>query len=440
MDRRAASRSTRASSARRAAAASRSSRPTYASLYFVRSPAIAIRAVPDRRAVVPPVLIASCSPGSPSPRVALPGGRWPRMRVADRLLAMAPITTMRQVYLLWCYALLGVSVLAKGPPGVAVVVAVGVFHVACSAAGARSRRRVRAQARPPAHARRSSCPGTSAMWLKDGLALHQRVPVHAHPRPRDRGSRQLARHVRVLHVAARPRHVAVGRARAGRARRRLCRARTATREGRVRFLVVLWAIAAVAVFCLVTDQVPSLHPPGGAGARHPRRVLPRRPARAPRPPAPDLRRARHRHRPARRARPRCASPSAGSRCSCSATTARGRPPSRGRSIRPTASSRSASSPPRRSRSPARGAARRRRAHRRRRPRDLRLGAPGLHADRRHALGHARGDAHLLRAAHDLRREARVLRRARALRRLERRGDQLDVRDVHPRRRCRSASR
>jgi hypothetical protein len=44
-------------------------------------------------------------------------------------------------------------------------------------------------------------------------------------------------------------------------------------------------------------------------------------------------------------------------------------------------------------------------------------APRLHAARRHALGHARRDAHLLRAPHDLRRDARLLRRARARRRL-----------------------
>ena len=64
-----------------------------------------------------------------------------------------------------------------------------------------------------------SCRGTSAMYLKDGRPLHRRVPVHAHPQPRRGRRRQLARHVRVLHVADRPRHVAVGRAAAGRARR-----------------------------------------------------------------------------------------------------------------------------------------------------------------------------------------------------------------------------
>src|SRR6185436_4351181 len=62
-------------------------------------------------------------------------GRWPlpnwndASSIADQMLAMDPITTMRQLYLLGCYSLLGISVLAKGPPGLAVVGAVGVFHI-----------------------------------------------------------------------------------------------------------------------------------------------------------------------------------------------------------------------------------------------------------------------------------------------------------------------
>src|SRR5690606_38141679 len=64
------------------------------------------------------------------PVVCAFGGRWASThKVADRLLGMAPLTTMRQIYLLWCYAFLGISVLAKGPPGVAVVGLVGVFYV-----------------------------------------------------------------------------------------------------------------------------------------------------------------------------------------------------------------------------------------------------------------------------------------------------------------------
>src|SRR5262249_42706888 len=61
--------------------------------------------------------------------------RWPLPswdeagRIADHLLAMSPLTTMRQLYLLGCYSMLGISVLAKGPPGLAVVGAVRVLYV-----------------------------------------------------------------------------------------------------------------------------------------------------------------------------------------------------------------------------------------------------------------------------------------------------------------------
>src|SRR5262249_15475090 len=62
-------------------------------------------------------------------------GRWPLPNwrdaedITDHVLALSPITTMRQLYLLGCYSLLGISVLAKGPPGLAVLGLVGVLHV-----------------------------------------------------------------------------------------------------------------------------------------------------------------------------------------------------------------------------------------------------------------------------------------------------------------------
>ena len=50
-------------------------------------------------------------------------------RLAGRLLAMAPIASMRQLYLLGMYFLLGIGVLAKGPPGLTVVASVAALHV-----------------------------------------------------------------------------------------------------------------------------------------------------------------------------------------------------------------------------------------------------------------------------------------------------------------------
>src|SRR5690606_7482055 len=75
---------------------------------------------PDRaivRAVAYPIVWAS-------------GGTWAATsRVADHLLGMAPLATTRQIYLLWCYAFLGVGILAKGPPGFAVFGIVAALYV-----------------------------------------------------------------------------------------------------------------------------------------------------------------------------------------------------------------------------------------------------------------------------------------------------------------------
>ena len=102
---------------------------------------------------------------------------WPVVRdwestdpVADRALRLAPITSMRQLYLLGCYSLLGISVLAKGPPGLAVVGAVGVFYVVAARQVARPLRgRVRAQARHRCSWSSTFLPWHLAMCLKEGV-------------------------------------------------------------------------------------------------------------------------------------------------------------------------------------------------------------------------------------------------------------------------------
>ncbi len=96
--------------------------------------------------------------------------RWGRGRgVAEHLLAMAPITTTRQLYLLGCYSLLGIGILAKGPPGLAVVGLVGVLHVVL-------RNRWRALYDGEFELKRgllvifaTAVPWHLAMFLKDGL-------------------------------------------------------------------------------------------------------------------------------------------------------------------------------------------------------------------------------------------------------------------------------
>jgi len=174
--------------------------------------------------------------------------------LADRALAMAPITTMRQLYLLGCYSLLGVSVLAKGPPGLAVVGAVGVFHVVL-------RNRWRAFYDGAFELKRglllmivTFLPWHLAMYLKDGLRFideylfthilnRAAVGVDNSPGTFEYYSSQIG-HGMWLWAALLP--AAIGSA--------LVRARSDTREGRVRFMVALWAIGSVAFFSLVQTK------------------------------------------------------------------------------------------------------------------------------------------------------------------------------------------
>jgi 4-amino-4-deoxy-L-arabinose transferase-like glycosyltransferase len=191
--------------------------------------------------------------------VASPG-RWPLPSwsdagpITDHLFAMSSITTMRQLYLLGCYALLGISVLAKGPPGLAVVGAVGVFHVVLM-------HRWRALYAGAFELKRgllvmivTFLPWHLAMYLKDGIRFideylfthifnRAAVGVDNSPGTFEYYTSQIG-HGMWLWAALLP--AALGAA--------FLRARMDTREGRVRFLVALWAIGGVAFFSLVQTK------------------------------------------------------------------------------------------------------------------------------------------------------------------------------------------
>jgi 4-amino-4-deoxy-L-arabinose transferase-like glycosyltransferase len=191
--------------------------------------------------------------------VATPG-RWPLPNwrdagpIVDHLYAMAPITTMRQVYLIGCYSLLGISVLAKGPPGIAVVGAVGVFHVALF-------QRWRALYDGAYEIKRglflmiaTFLPWHVAMYLKDGLSFlndyvfqhvlnRAAVGVDNSPGTFEYYASQIG-HGMWLWAALLPAALAAA----------ILRTRTDTREARVRFLVVLWAVAGFAFFGLVQTK------------------------------------------------------------------------------------------------------------------------------------------------------------------------------------------
>jgi len=195
--------------------------------------------------------------------------------IAEHVLHMSPLTTMRQVYLLACYFLLGVSILAKGPPGVTVVAGVGAFHVILNWRwrelydGAFDIKRgllMMAAVAVPWHL---------AMWLKDGVqfieqyifqhilnragdgSVDKSLGTFAHLMNNTQGYTTQIGHGMWIWAALLPAALAVAFARSGRA----------TREGRVRFLVGIWAIVSMFVFCFVQTKfhhyiLPAIPPLG----------------------------------------------------------------------------------------------------------------------------------------------------------------------------------
>jgi len=222
--------------------------------------AIALTAIDPGRAALRALAIAGGVTVVWAALGAVTRGPWPLPRwrdtgpIADRMLALSPITTMHQVYLIGCYALLGISVLAKGPPGVAVVGAVGAFHVLAL-------NRWRALYDGAFEIKRgllvmitTFLPWHVAMFLKEGaryideyLFMHilnrAAVGVENSAGTFEYYTSQIG-HGMWLWAALVPAALAAG----------VLRARTDTREGRVRFLVALWAISSVAFFCLVQTK------------------------------------------------------------------------------------------------------------------------------------------------------------------------------------------
>jgi 4-amino-4-deoxy-L-arabinose transferase-like glycosyltransferase len=242
--------------------------------YFAASPQLAVRGVPLSPAIwLPAIMLAllgalSCRGwglvqpalalvvrGAAYPVIRVRRGGWPETAaIAERLLAMTPVSTMRQVYLLGCYAMLGVSVLAKGPPGLAIAGLVGLCHVVLHG-------RWRALYDGAFELKRGvlliavvSVPWHIAMYLKAGLAfINEYVLFHivgrattgvdGSPGTFEMYSAQLGVGM-WLWAALLPAALAAA----------LLRSRGDTREGRVRALVAIWAIAAAALFCLVQTK------------------------------------------------------------------------------------------------------------------------------------------------------------------------------------------
>jgi 4-amino-4-deoxy-L-arabinose transferase-like glycosyltransferase len=182
------------------------------------------------------------------------GGWAATASIAERALAMAPITTMRQVYLLGAYGLLGVSALAKGPPGIAIAGGVGLAHVVLQA-------RWRALAGGGFELKRGvlllaavCVPWHVAMLMADGfIFFNQYILFHivnraatgvdSSPGTFEMYSAQLG--VGLWLWAALLPAAVVGT---------LLRTRPDSRAERVRFLVAIWAIVSVTLFCVVQTK------------------------------------------------------------------------------------------------------------------------------------------------------------------------------------------
>lgn len=207
------------------------------------------RHAPDRtllRALIWPVEWARGGTGAQA---------WARtLSGSDGLLALRPLRSMRQVYLLWFYSFLAVSVLGKGLPALGIIGVVGLCHVALT-------NRWRQLLRGDFELKRGvilmavvTVPWHQAMYLKEGGAfVREYFITHLLNRAAvgvfgERGTfefylSQLG-YGMWLWAALLP--VAVTWV--------ALTLRPDTREGRVRLLIGIWAIATVAFFALVQTK------------------------------------------------------------------------------------------------------------------------------------------------------------------------------------------
>jgi 4-amino-4-deoxy-L-arabinose transferase-like glycosyltransferase len=174
--------------------------------------------------------------------------------VGEHALRLEPLTQMRQVYLLGCYFLLGVSVLAKGPPGLTVVGAVMALYVIILG-------KWRALYDGAYEIKRGllmmlvvAIPWHIAMYLKDGIRFideylfthvlnRAAVGVDNSPGTFEYYTDQIG-HGMWLWAALLPAALAAA----------FLRARLDTREGRVKLITLLWAIVSFSIFCLVQTK------------------------------------------------------------------------------------------------------------------------------------------------------------------------------------------
>jgi 4-amino-4-deoxy-L-arabinose transferase-like glycosyltransferase len=187
--------------------------------------------------------------------------------VADRILAIDPLTTMRQLYMLGAYFLIGISLLAKGPPGATVVALVAFVHLIAF-------NRWRAFYQGAYELKRGivlalvvALPWHIGMYLKEGLRF---VDEYFYTHILNRAGTGVDNSVGTfeyyanqighgmwLWAALLPAALAAT----------VLRSDRETRAGRVRLTLGLWAILSTALFCLVTTKfhhyiLPAIPPLG----------------------------------------------------------------------------------------------------------------------------------------------------------------------------------
>lgn len=180
---------------------------------------------------------------------------WARTAASSEpLLGLAPLRSMRQVYLAWFYAFLGLSVLGKGLPALGIFGVVGLTHVALT-------KQWRALARGDFELKRGvvlmaliAVPWHQAMYLKEGVAfVREYFVTHLINRAAvgvfgERGTFEFylsqlgyGMWIWAAIVPAALAWIAVS-------------LRTDTRQGQVRLVVVIWAMTSVAFFSLVQTK------------------------------------------------------------------------------------------------------------------------------------------------------------------------------------------
>lgn len=173
---------------------------------------------------------------------------------AETMLRLRPLTRTRQLYVLWCYAFLGLSVLGKGLPALGIFGVIGLCHVALT-------RQWRALWRGDFELKRGllvmaliAVPWHQAMFLKEGAAfVREYFITHLINRAAvgvfgERGTFQFYLSqlgygmwvwAALVPVALAVLAVTVS---------------PATRAGRVRLVIGIWAITSVAFFSLVQTK------------------------------------------------------------------------------------------------------------------------------------------------------------------------------------------